>query len=68
VVAVDIDDLDFKDPAVRASHGAGGPPPQAHLRLLPARPAGGVVLPAEQARIEDPDGDVDLRASGGLPT
>ncbi|HEX7979866.1 MAG TPA: putative baseplate assembly protein [Gemmatimonadaceae bacterium] len=71
VVAVDVNTLDLKstDATFRAAHGidpaAGALQP--HLLMLPARPAGtGTVQPAELARIEMPEQDLVLRATGGL--
>jgi predicted phage baseplate assembly protein len=71
VIAVDVNMLDLKstNPAFRAAHGidpaAGQLQPQ--VLMLPARPAGtGTVLAAELARVELPEQDVILRATGGL--
>jgi uncharacterized phage protein gp47/JayE len=70
VVAVDVDELDFKETgkAFRDAHVLTGSRPEPRLRLLPARPqgtSGAQILPAEQARVEDPDTDLLLRAVGG---
>ncbi len=71
VVAVDVDELDFKtrDPAFRTAHGATSDRPQPHLRILPAHPSAPLspqVLPAELATIEVPSQDLVVRASGGV--
>jgi hypothetical protein len=74
VTAVDLNRLDLKrvDALFRERHGladvATQPQPAARLLLLPARwdDATGTVLPAELARIEAPDQDIQLRTTGGL--
>ena len=69
VVAVDIDDLNFKsiDPTFLAAHGATTAKPQPSLRMLRAHPdpVASVVYAAEQAFVEVPAQDILLTASGG---
>jgi hypothetical protein len=69
VVAVDINDLNFKsqDPAFRKAHHADGRKPQPHLFLLGARPGnspGAPALPAELAWVDVPSQDLVLSLSG----
>ncbi len=68
VLAVDVDELQFKRPADRSRNG-NLDPVQPHLRVLQARPEPAhrwTVLPAELAVVETPADDVALVGSGGL--
>jgi predicted phage baseplate assembly protein len=73
VVAVDIERLHFKSrtPEYLAERGATTDAVQGHLRVYAARPSAApvrFVAPAEQAWIEQPDRDIRLVTSGGLPS